>query len=248
MSVLAEKIFVLWKRDLLRFRREKAQVLAMIFLSLVWLVIFGKGIGAMKIATKYDVFIFPGIIAMIILVISLRSGVSIIRDREFGYLRIILTTPTSRNIIILSKILGGATASVSQGVLLMLLSFVVGVSWNITTLIDMMLIMFLLSFGLVSLGIFISNFLKGFESFNLVMSLLFVPMFLTSSALFPASILPPWMQTLMLVNPFTYGVDALREVLLGTPEIGLYKDLLVLLAFDTAMFFTSVKTFKVRTG
>jgi ABC-2 type transport system permease protein len=220
----------------------------MVFLSLVWLIIFGKGIGAMRIATKYDVFIFPGIIGMIILVISLRSGVSVIRDREFGFLRVIMATPISKSDLILAKTLGGTTAAVSQGVLLMLLSFVVDVSWNLSTFISSVLIMFLMSFGLVSLGLIIASFLKGFESFNLVMSLLFVPMFLTSSALFPASILPAWMQSLMFINPFTYGVDALRIVLIDLVEIGLKKDLAVLLSFDLATFLIANFTFKTKFG
>jgi ABC-2 type transport system permease protein len=239
-----EKVYVIWKRDVLRYSHEKAQILSMIFLSLVWLVIFGKGIGAMKIATKYDVFIFPGIIGMILLVISLRSGVSVIRDREFGFLRVIMASPISKSSIILAKILGGSTAAVSQGILLMLLSFVVNVSWGLRSFVYSIIIMFLLSFGLVSLGIVIASFLKSFESFNLVMSLLFVPMFLSSSALFPATILPAWMKTLMLINPFTYGVDALREVLIGTAEIGLKTDLLVLIAFNVLTFISANKTFK----
>ncbi|RMF89772.1 MAG: daunorubicin ABC transporter permease [Methanobacteriota archaeon] len=241
-----EKIYVIWKRDVLRFSRERAQVLSMIFLSLVWLVIFGKGIGAMKIATKYDVFIFPGVIGMILLVISLRSGVSIIRDREFGFLRVIVASPTSRTSIILAKVLGGSTAAVSQGILLMLLSFVVKVSWGIRTFIYMVALMFLISFGLVSLGVFIASYLRSFESFNLVMSLLFVPLFLASSALFPVEILPHWMQTIMFLNPFTYGVDALREVLLEMTEIGLYRDLAVLISFDALLFTAATMSFRTK--
>jgi len=245
MSAL-EKLYVLWRRDVLRFTRERAQIASMVFLSLVWLIIFGKGIGAMKIATKYDVFIFPGIIGMILLVISLRAGVSIIRDREFGFLRVVIASPISKTTIILAKVLGGATAAVSQGVLLLFLSFVVHVSWGIRGFALSVILMLLLSFGLVSLGIFIATFLKSFESFNLVMSLLFVPMFLSSSALFPSSILPAWMRALMYVNPFTYGVDALRQVLLDMVEIGLARDLGVLLAFDILSFTAAVASFKTR--
>jgi ABC-2 type transport system permease protein len=241
-----EKIFIIWRRDVIRFSRERAQILSMIFLSLVWLVIFGKGIGAMKIATKYDLFIFPGIIGMIILVISLRSGVSIIRDREFGFLRVIMTSPVSKTTVILAKVFSGSTAAISQGALLMFLSFVVNVSWTLKSFFFSLLIMFLLSFGLVSFAIVIASFLKSFESFNLVMSLLFVPMFLSSSALFPVEILPGWMKSLMLINPFTYGVDALREVLLDMPEIGLVKDLIVLVVFDVMAFVAANKTFKMK--
>jgi ABC-2 type transport system permease protein len=241
-----EKVYIIWKRDVVRFSREKAQILSMIFLSLVWLIVFGKGIGAMKIAFKYDVFIFPGIIGMILLVISLRSGVSVIRDREFGFLRVIMASPISKSSIVLAKILGGSTAAISQGVLLMLLSFVVNVSWNLTSFIYSIVIMFLISFGLVALGIIITSFLKSFESFNLVMSLLFVPMFLSSSALFPAAVLPAWMRSLMLINPFTYGVDALREVLIDTKEIGLMTDLIVLISFDLLTFLLAKKTFKMK--
>ncbi len=243
-----EKIYILWKRDVLRFSRERAQIVSMILLSLVWLVIFGKGIGAMKIATKYDVFIFPGIVGMILLVISLRSGVSIIRDREFGFLRMIMATPISKSSIILAKILGGSTAAISQGIILMFLSFIVDVSWGVKSFIYSIGIMFLLSFGLVGLGIIIASFLEGFESFNIVMSLLFVPMFLSSSALFPVEVLPAWMKTLMFINPFTYGVDALREVLLDVVEIGLIKDLTVLLSFDVLVFIVANLTFRTKFG
>ncbi len=241
-----EKVYVLWKRDVVRFSRERAQMLSMVFLSLVWLIIFGKGIGAIRIATKYDIFIFPGIIGMIILVISLRSGVSVIRDREFGFLRVILASPTPRLSIILAKTLGGTSAAVSQGILLLILSFVVDVYWGLKTFFLSIIIMALLSFGLVSLGIIISSYLKSFESFNLVMSLLFVPMFLSSSALFPTEALPTWMQGLMFINPFTYGVDALREIIIDVVEIGLQKDILVLLLYDTLAFLVANKTFATR--
>ncbi len=241
-----EKVYIIWKRDVPRFSRERSQILGMILLSLVWLVIFGKGIGAMKIATKYDVFIFPGIVGMVLLVISLRSGVSIIRDREFGFLRVILASPTAKSSIILAKILGGSTAAISQGILLMFLSFVVDVSWGVKSFIYSIVIMFLLAFGFVGLGIVIASFLESFESFNLVMSLIFVPIFLLSSALFPLEVLPAWMQSLMYINPFTYGVDALREVLLGMMEIGLARDLAVLLSFDGLVFIVANLTFKMK--
>lgn len=241
-----DKIYVIWKRDVVRFSRERFQILSMISLSLVWLIIFGKGVGSMKIAAKYDIFIFPGIVGMVLLVISLRAGVSIIRDRELGFLRVIMASPMSKTHLIIAKILSGSTAAVSQGILLMFLSFVVDIQWDLTDLVYSIIIMFLLSFGLVGLGIFIATYLESFESFNLVMSLLFVPMFLSSSALFPIEALPPWMMNLMFMNPFTYGVDALRHILLDMTDIGFRKDILILLLFDVVTLAAANKSFRAR--
>ncbi len=241
-----EKIYVLWKRDVLSFSRERFQIMSMISLSLVWLIIFGKGVGSMKIAAKYDIFIFPGVVGMVLLVISLRAGVSIIRDRELGFLRVIMVSPMSNSQMIIAKILSGSTAAVSQGILLMFLSFVVDIRWGLTDLGYTITVMFLLSFGLVGLGIFIATYIHSFESFNLVMSLLFVPMFLSSSALFPIEALPPWMMSLMFMNPFTYGVDALRYILLDMTDIGFQKDIAILLLFDAVTLAAAIKSFRTR--
>jgi len=244
-----EQVFVIWKREMKRYRRERGQLLSTLLLSFIWLVIFGTGIGSMgvsKFPGNYKEFLFPGIIGLVLLVISLRAGVSVIRDREFGFLRVLFATPGNRSAILLGKVFGGAMAALSQGIIVLLLSFLLEVTINAEKVFYSLLIMVLISFGIVSLGIVIAGFLESFESFNLIMSTLFMPMFFLSGAVFPVNLLPAWMQILANLNPLTYGIDALREIIIEVEVVGIAKDIVILVFFDVFIFLAAIRSFKLK--
>ncbi|MFQ5887816.1 MAG: ABC transporter permease [Candidatus Hydrothermarchaeales archaeon] len=245
-----EGVYIIWRREVKRYVREKSQLFSTLFLSLVWLIIFGTGIGSMKFGKTssgdYGVFLFPGIIGMVILITSLRSGVSIIRDIDFGFLRVLVVSPASTLILILGKTLGDSTVAMSQGVMILLLSFIVDIPLHLDTLILSVPTMLLISAGLVALGLIIASFMRSFEGFNIIMSLLFMPMFFLSGALFPIEILPGWLKQLTYINPLTYGVDALRHIILGTSVFPLLTDMVILICFDVLMVLIAVKSFEKK--
>jgi len=212
-------------------------------MAVILLWILGVGIGSMQFgrAADYQTFIFPGIIGFILLVTSIRSGISVLRDREMGFLRVLLIAPVSRVEIVLGKILGGTLESLIQFVLLMALGFVVGVKVSP--------VVFLTAFGVaaisaatfVALGILIAVRFKHMESFTPMMSILILPMFFLSGALFPVFVLPDWMQALAAVNPLTYAVDALRGLLIEWPQANsLAHNLGRLLGFFVLFFAAAV--------
>lgn len=244
-----EGIYIIWLREVRRYMRERAQIFSTIFMSLLWLIIFGAGIGSMRfgrMSENYQAFLFPGIIGMVLLVTSIRSGISIIRDREFGFLRVILIAPISRTSIVLGKTFGGGTVAVFQGTIILLLSFIVDVSLSPLTALYSIAIMILMALGLVCMGLVIASFLESFEGFNLIMSLLIMPMFFLSGALFPIHVLPAWLKNLTYINPLTYGVDGLRTTILGISAFSLQVDLTVLVCFAFLMLGIATKTFERR--
>jgi ABC-2 type transport system permease protein len=244
-----ESIYIIWLREVKRYTRERALVFSTIFMSLLWLIIFGVGIGSMRfgrMAGDYQAFLFPGIIGMALLVTSIRSGISIIRDREFGFLRVILIAPISRTAIVLGKTFGGCTIAVFQGIIILLLSFIVDVSLSPLTALYSIGIMILMAIGLVCMGLIIASLLESFEGFNLIMSLLIMPMFFLSGALFPIHILPAWMKYSTYANPLTYGVDALRTVIIGMSAFSLQTDVIILAVFALAMLAVAVFTFEKK--
>lgn len=244
-----DDVFVIWKREIKRFRRERSQIFGTIFLSVIWLIIFGTGIGSISVGRfpgDYRQFLFPGVVGLIILVISLRAGVSVIRDREFGFLRVLFATRASRFAILLGKTLGGASASVFNGLIVFILAFIVNITPGAKMVFYSFFIMLLLAIGIVGLGIIIASFLESFEGFSIVMSTLFMPMLFLSSALFPVEILPEWMQVLAKLNPVTYGVDAIRGIVLDISTFGIAKDIAFLLVFDAVIIIIANKFFKLK--
>ncbi len=212
-------VYAVWLREVIRFTAERVRLVGALGQPLIYLVVMGTGVGATFRAAAapagfdYRSFIFPGVLGMTVLFTALFSAVSVIWDREFGFLKEILVAPVSRTSIVLGKALGGATVAWAQGTLLLALAPLVGIGLDVGQLLRLWVVMFVMAFALTSLGLAIAARMTSMEAFQVVMNFLVVPMWLLSGAFFPLRGVPGWMGALMRVNPLTYGVDALRGVL-----------------------------------
>jgi len=241
------KIYGLWHREVLRYWREKSRILSSLILPLLWLVVFGSGLRGIQLSgtITYQTYIFPGILGMSLLFTSVFSGVSVIWDREFGFLKEILVAPVSRTTIVIGKALGSGTSALIQGTLLLPLSYLVGVHLPPISFIILLPIMVLISIGLVSVGLLIASLMTSMEGFNFIMSLVIMPMFFTSGALFPLTSAPSWLRDFSYVNPMTYGVDVLRWASFSgsATVLPVYIEFLILILFAAAMIGACSYTF-----
>jgi ABC-2 type transport system permease protein len=183
----------------------------------------------------YLQFIFPAVVALNIMYTSVQSAVSVIWDREFGFLREVLVSPMSRGMVLLGKVLGGATVAVAHGCLVLLLARFADVPLNWTAVLKALGLMAMLAFALTSLGVVIANRIRSFEGFGVFSNAVILPLYFTSSSVFPLDpaltraqtrvVYPEWLVTIVEYNPLTYAVDALRGVLIGynqfDPRLGI---------------------------
>jgi len=199
---------------------------------------------------------FPGIIGMSVLFTSMFSAISIVWDREFGFLKEILVAPIPRAGVAMGKALGGSTIAVIQGSLILIFAPFIGVELSVPIVAKLLPVMFLLAFSITGLGIVIAARMKSLHGFQMIMNLLMMPMFFLSGAIFPLRNLPNWMDWLVKVNPLTYGVDPLRKIVLeSTDGLGLVvfnhpmsigEDLLVVAGFGIITVSVAVWSFSIQ--
>ncbi|OGN93846.1 MAG: daunorubicin ABC transporter permease [Chloroflexi bacterium RBG_13_50_10] len=244
------KIYGLWRREVLRYWREKSRIISSLIMPLLWLLVFGSGMRGIELSgtQSYQTYIFPGIVAMTLLFTSVFSGISIIWDREFGFFKEIMVAPVSRTSIVIGKALGSGTSALIQGFILLPLSFLVGVHLSPLSFVMLIPTMILISIGLVCIGLLIASMITSMEGFNFIMSLVIMPMFFTSGALFPLTSAPAWLRDFSYINPLTYGVDTLRwATFSGTsPLLPVYVEFLILALFAIAMIAACSYTFNIK--
>jgi ABC-2 type transport system permease protein len=236
----------LWYRELLVFWREKSRIVSSLFSPILWLVVFGSGMGTVSpvAGVNYQTFLFPGILCMSVLFSSIFFGLYIVWDKRIDFFKEVLVAPLSRITIFTGKMLGGTTDSLIQGAILLSLGLFFGIHYSVFSVLAAMLILFLLSSALVSLGLMIGALIDSLEGFNMFVSFLIFPMFFFSGALFPLENLPGWLKFFTYIDPVTYAVDAMRGILLGMNRFSLGLDFLVLAGF--ALFFISAGTLAFR--
>ena len=216
-------IYIVWWRDVIRFWRDRARLVASLAQPLLYLVIFGSGLssalgGGISSAggVSYTQFIYPGIISMSVLFSAIFGGMSIVWDREFGFMKELLVAPIERTAVAIGKTLGSATQSLVQAVILLVLAPFVGVTFTPLSFIELLGLMIVLAFGLSAFGVAIASRMKSMQGFQMVMNFLMMPMFFLSGALFPLVGLPLWMTILTRLDPASYGIDPIRRTVLGT--------------------------------
>lgn len=252
-------IYTIWKREAIRYTRDKARIFSTLLQPLMFLVIFGAGLGGTLTKGSFGIdfmkFMYPGIIAMNVMGIAFFSTVSTVWDREFGFLKEILVAPISRTSIVIGKIFGAVTVASTQALLLLFLAPFMGIQLNVIIVVKLFLFMMLLAFAIAGFGLLIASLMKTTESFGIIMQVLIFPMFFLSGAFFPLTNVPIWMTVLSRFNPLTYGVDAMRQIILnGIPvelvqKLFLYPihiNILALLIFSAIMISTATLAFNKR--
>ena len=217
-----EAIYALWKRELIRFFRAKSRVIGSLGMPVFFLAILGTGLSnafVLPMEGNYLEFITPGIIGMVLMFGSMFSGIIVLMDRQFGFLKETLVAPVSRGSIVIGKALGGATTAMFQGIIIMMIAFFLGVNFQIGNVILLLLFMFMISVMFVSLGITIASKMEDMHGFQIIMNFLIMPLFFLSGALFPLSTAPEILKVASLFDPLTYGVNGLRFILLGYSDI-----------------------------
>ena len=226
-------IYVLWIRQLKRYFRSKTRIIGSLIQPLLFLVALGFGFG--PIYTKagggnYIQFLAPGIVAMSILFTSTFSGVEVLWDKQFGFLKEILVAPVSRLHIMIGKTFGSATVAVIQGVVVFSVSLIFGFRPTNLVLLPLALVfMGFIAILFTALGTAIASLLDDTQGFQLIMSFLIMPIFFLSGALFPMQGLPKAVEVIASANPLAYGVDGLRGVLINGAHFGLVNDFTILL-------------------
>ena len=221
-------VWVVAYREILRFFQERSRMMSSFAFPLMFLVVFGAGfnriVGPMGEGINFIQFIYPGILAMTVLMSSMFSGMSIVWDREFGFLKEILVAPISRTGIIFGKAIGGCVTAIIQGIILLLLSPFLGITITPLIALKYFLLIIPLALSLSGLGIFVATRMRSQQGFQMVMQLLIFPLIFLSGVFFPVDNVPPWLQVIAKLNPLTYGVDAIRQLFLGGDMIGLASD------------------------
>ncbi len=229
-------IYILWLRQLKRYFRSRARLIGSLGQPLLFLVALGFGFGPIFQKAgggNYIQFLAPGVIAMGVLFTGIFTGVDIIWDRQFGFLKETLVAPVSRVQIMLGRTLGGATVATIQGVIVLLLTFLVGFhldGFGLFSVIPAVLIMFTIALIFTALGTAIASVLEDVQGFQLIMNFLVMPIFFLSGALFPLNGLPVAISDIAKIDPLTYGIDALRGVLTNSAHFSMYTDVFVSLA------------------
>ena len=244
----AQAIYVLWLRDMKWFLRAKARIISTIVMPFLWLAILGMGLGAVTQIPgvgNYIDFLAPGIVAMAILFNATMTGVSVLWDRQFGFLKEILVAPVSRISIMLGRTFGGTTTSIIQGVMLLLVAGLIGAKMpGPAGFLLALLFMIVLAIGFVGLGLAIASRITDPVAFPLVINFLIMPLFFLSGAIFPLGMAPEWLRVIAYIDPVAYGVDGLRGVIIGVSEFPIWLDLAILGIFSLAMVLLGAYLFK----
>lgn len=232
-------IYILWLRQLKRYFRSKARILGSLGQPLLFLVALGFGFGPIYQKAgggNYLQFLAPGVICMGVLFTAVFSGIEVIWDRQFGFLKETLVAPVSRLKIMLGRTLGGATVATIQGIIVLILSILVGfrpANWMMVPF--AIGFIFLVALLFTAVGTSIASVLDDMQGFQLIMNFLVMPLFFLSGSLFPLETAPAVLKTIARFDPLTYGVDAMRATLIGQSHLGILTDLAVMV-FVTSLF------------
>jgi daunorubicin resistance ABC transporter membrane protein len=209
-------VSIVWRRELIRFRRDKLRAITSLIQPLLFLLVLGTGLsslarGSMPAGVSFKAFIFPGVLAMSVLFTAIFSAASIVWDREFGFLREMLVAPVSRSAIVIGKILGGATIATFQGIVMLALAGLADVPYNPVLLITLVGELLLLAFTLTAFGVMMAARITQFQAFMALTQMLVMPLFFLSGALYPLTGLPGWLSVLTRIDPLTYVVGPMRH-------------------------------------
>ena len=234
----------LWRREIVRFYRQKTRVVGVILSPLVFWLVIGAGFGSSFHSSAggqhYLQYFFPGSLLMIVLFTSIFTMMSVIEDRDRGFLSSVLVAPVSRSAIVMGKVLGGTTLAAAQGLIFLVFAPAVGVHLGLGEFGIIVLSVFLMAFALTALGFTLAWRMESAQAFHAIVNLFLIPLWLLSGALFPANGASGWIRWVMRLNPLTYGLDALRTALFPATaamnEFSVSVSLAILALFTAAIF------------
>ncbi len=215
-------VAMVWQRELLRFVRARIRIATNFVQPVLFLLVLGSGLGPLVGATggvDFKQFVFPGVVAMGVVTTAMFSAVSILWDREFGFLREMLVAPVTRTALVLGKAAGGATVATVQGSVMLVLAPVVHVRLTVGVVLGVLGSSLLMAFAMTAFGTFVASRMQKLESFAVVMQFFMLPMLFLSGALFPLGDLPGWLVTLTRLDPLTYAVDPLRRAVFAAQDV-----------------------------
>jgi ABC-2 type transport system permease protein len=206
---------VVWEREMIRFTRDPARVVSSIIQPLLFLFVLGSGLGSLMQAgtggVDFKTFLFPGVLSMSVLFTAAFAGISMVWDREFGFLREMLVAPVSTTAILLGKCLGGASVATIQSVVVIALAGLVGVPYDPLMILELIVLLFIMSFMITALGLILASRVKQVQSAMPLVQMIITPLMFLSGALFPLSRLPAWLTVVTHLNPMTYAVEPVRS-------------------------------------
>jgi len=237
-----QTIYVMWLREMKRFLRAKSRVIGTLAMPFFFLFTMGFGFnsgftlpGAGPDINYLD-FLVPGIIGMTMLFTSMTAGISVLWDKEFGFLKEIMVAPVSRVAIVLGRIAGGVTTALIQGILILVIALFMGFKIaNVGSFLLAVLFMLLIGIGFIGFGVAIASMMEDTQGFSLIMNFVIFPIFLLSGAFFPITNFPNWLRPLSYIDPLTYGVDGLRNSLINFSQFSAGLDFGVLAVFSIVM-------------
>jgi len=236
---MANATYTLWSRSMKKYFRSPSRIIGSLGMPLFFLVILGFGLNSLSIGGSggnYVQFIVPGIIAMTIMFTAIFSGIQLIFDKQFGFLKETLVAPVSRNSIMLGQTLGGATTALLQGIIVLVLSLLIGgVAFHLSGFLIALAFMVLIGMAFTALGIAIASRMDDMQGFQLIMNFVIFPIFFLSGALFPLTSAPAILKGIAHFNPLSYGIEGIRYGLLGVSQINIGLCLLVLGVFTVAI-------------
>ena len=262
---LLRGVYGIWLREMMRAMRDRGQMIGGVSRPLIWLLVLGIGLnpyfrgevyGEVRFVVPYTYvqFLFPAVIVLNIMYTSILFAVSVIWDRQFGFLREVLVSPMPGWLVLLGKILGGSTVATLHGSIVLILARFADVTFSITQGITAVGLMFLLSFGLTSFGVILANRVRSFEGFGVFSNTIILPLYFTSSSIFPLDpalsrsqssvVYPEWLVMVVQVNPITYAVDNLRGVLIGFNQFPAYIGPAVMIGMATIFFTIALWEFR----
>ena len=219
MTEVYRAIWVVAYREILRFLADRARMFSSFVFPLTFLVVFGAGfsriVGDLGGDVSFVQFMYPGILSMTVVMSSLFAGMSVVWDREFGFLKEVLVAPLSRVGIVIGKAAGGSFTAMAQGAVMLVIAPIVGITLTPLLILKLIPLVLILSLSLSGLGILVASQMRSQQGFQFVVQLMIFPLIFLSGVFFPIDGVPAWLQVVAKVNPLTYGVDAIRQVFLG---------------------------------
>jgi ABC-2 type transport system permease protein len=216
-------IKVVWKRELIRFSRDRLRILTSLTQPFLFLFVLGTGLSRLASAGTHGVnlrtFVYPGVLCMAVMFTAMFSAASLVWDREFGFLREMMVAPVRRSSLVLGKCFGGATVAAFQGVIVLCLAGLVGVPYAAGLILEVFALQLLLAFAITAFGVMVAARITQMQSFMALMQMAIMPMFFLSGALFPVSGLPQWLGILNRLDPLTYAVDPMRRAVFAHLKI-----------------------------